>query len=298
MIIGGIIVLLKELDTPISIVNVIDFDIDLEKMKDKLRRGYKEYEHDAYLIQKNKIEILQSHLSQNELNKIGNEVWIKIYKGEIPDIDLPEIFPSLPNDVFFKISSLQPTRMRLISACELIWEEKGWEIQRIPCASFQQTEATISTNDLDYRLISRKFKELPEYLFDGDLKKILIQVGDKVKEYNNSVKKLSISIHHTLILCIPDQISSNSPEGIHQDGMDYIVSALVVERNNVRGGKSIIYGADARTPLLNITLQSGQGIFQPDKGSELWHEVTPISLVNPNEPGYRSTIGFDILILE
>lgn len=99
-------------------------------------------------------------------------------------------------------------------------------------------------------------------------------------------------------MCIPNQVSSNSPEGIHQDGMDYIVSALVVERNNVSGGKSIIYGADAITPLLNITLQSGQGIFQPDKGTELWHEVTPISLINPNEPGYRSTIGFDVLILE
>lgn len=290
--------LLKELDTPVSIVNIIDFDIDLEKMKDKLRNSYSEYEHDTYLTQKNKIEILQEHLSQKELGKISNEVWIKIYKGEIPDSDLPEIFPSVSNDVFLKISSVQPTRMRLISECELIWKRGEWEIRRIPCDSFQQTEAIISTNDLDYRLIPRKFKELPEHLFDDDLQKILIQVGNKVKENNNSVKKLSISIHHTLILCIPDQVSSNSPEGIHQDGMDYIVSALVVERNNISGGTSIVYGADAKTPLLNITLHSGQGIFQPDKGTDLWHEVTSISLINPNESGYRSTIGFDVLVLE
>ncbi|MFJ7185385.1 2OG-Fe dioxygenase family protein [Lysinibacillus xylanilyticus] len=290
--------LLKGLDTPISVVNVLDFDIDFKKMIDKLRNGYSEYEHDAYLTQKNKIEILQAHMSPNELDKIENDVWIKIYKGEIPDCDLPKIFQSVPNDVFLKISSLQPTRMRLISECELIWKGGVWEIHRIPCDSFQQSEATISTNDLDYRLIARKFKELPEYLFDEDLQKILIQVGNKVKEFNNSVRKLSISIHHTLILCIPGQVSSNSPEGIHQDGMDYIVSALVIERNNISGGTSIVYGADAKTPLLNITLHSGQGIFQPDKGTELWHEVTPIALINPNESGYRSTIGFDVLILE
>ncbi len=290
--------LLKELDTPISIINVIDLGIDLEKMKDKLRAGYKEYEPDVYLTQRNKIEILQSHLSQEEIDRVGYDVWMKIYKGEIPDKDFPIIFPHIASDVLKTISSLQPTRMRLISECELTWKENSWEIQRIPCAPFQQTEALIATNDLDYRLIPRKFKELPEYLFDEDLKKILIQVGNKVKEFNNSAKKLSISIHHTLILCIPDQISSNSPEGIHQDGVDYIVSALVIERNNVYGGKSIIYGADAKTPLLNITLQSGQGIFQPDKGTELWHEVTSISLINTDEPGYRSTIGFDILVLD
>jgi len=290
--------LLKELDTPISIVNVIDFDIDVEKMKNKLRKAYKEYEKDHYLVQKNKIEILQAHLSQDELKKIGNEIWMKIYKNEIADTDLHNIFPSISNEVFLNISSLQPSRMRLISECELNWNEENWVINRVPCSSFQQSEATISTNDLDYRLIPRKFKELPEYLFDEDLKKIIIQVGNKVKKHNTSVKKLSISIHHTLVLCIPDQVSSNSPEGIHQDGMDYIVSALVVERNNINGGESIIYGADATTPLLNITLQSGQGIFQPDKGTDLWHEVTPISLVDPKKSGYRSTIGFDVLIKE
>ncbi|TYS30975.1 2OG-Fe dioxygenase family protein [Bacillus pumilus] len=290
--------LIKELDTPISIVNVIDFDIDVEKMKNKLRKAYKDYENDNYLIQKNKIEILQAHLSQDELKKIGNEIWIKIYKNEIADNDLHNIFPSIPNEVILSFSSLQPSRKRLISECELNWDGESWVITRVPCSSFQQSEATISTSDLDYRLIPRKFKELPEFLFDEDLKKILIQVGNKVKKHNTSVKKLSIAIHHTLVLCIPDQVSSNSPEGIHQDGMDYIVSALVVERNNISGGESIIYGADATTPLLNITLQSGQGIFQPDKGTDLWHEVTPISLVDPKQSGYRSTIGFDVLIME
>ncbi|MEM5030552.1 2OG-Fe dioxygenase family protein [Priestia sp. WB3] len=290
--------LIKELDTPISIVNVIDFDIDVEKMKNKLRKAYKDYENDNYLVQKNKIEILQAHLSQDELKKIGNEIWIKIYKNEIADNDLHNIFPSIPNDVILSFSSLQPSRKRLISECELNWDGESWVIKRVPCSSFQQSEATISTNDLDYRLIPRKFKELPEFLFDEDLKKIIIQVGNKVKKHNTAVKKLSIAIHHTLVLCIPDQVSSNSPEGIHQDGMDYIVSALVVERNNISGGESIIYGADATTPLLNITLQSGQGIFQPDKGTDLWHEVTPISLVDPKHSGYRSTIGFDVLIME
>lgn len=294
---GEMFVLVKELATPVSIMNVLEYGIDLNAMRNKLKEGLNDYQADFYLVQKNKIDIIQSDLSTEDLTVISNDTWIKIYKNEIKDEDLINIFPSLSKVALTKISSVEPTRFRLISECELTWSINGWEVKRVPCSPFEQSEATISSDDLDYRLIPRTFKELPDYLFDGDLKEILIQVGNKVKEHNSLVTKLSISIHHTLVKCIPNQVSSNSPEGIHQDGMDYIVSALVVDRNNIVGGKSVIYGSDASTPLVNITLQPGQGIFQPDKGTDLWHEVTPISLVNPQESGYRSTIGFDVQVL-
>lgn len=32
--------------------------------------------------------------------------------------------------------------------------------------------------------------------------------------------------------------------------------------------------------------------------SGLWHEVTEISQININEVGYRSSVGFDIEVLE
>ena len=36
-------------------------------------------------------------------------------------------------------------------------------------------------------------------------------------------------------------IFENSPEGVHQMGADYIVSALVINRINLKGGISDIY---------------------------------------------------------
>ena len=53
-----------------------------------------------------------------------------------------------------------------------------------------------------------------------------------------------------------------------------------------------------KTKIFETILKNGQGIIQPDLNSELWHEVTEISQININEVGYRSSVGFDIEVLE
>ena len=85
--------------------------------------------------------------------------------------------------------------------------------------------------------------------------------------------------------------------GDHIDIVEPDDNSTVVVRNNIEGGKSIIYGNDKRTPILEMELKPGQGILQPDRGSELWHTVTPVTSKNGIERGTRSTIGFDFTII-
>jgi hypothetical protein len=84
---------------------------------------------------------------------------------------------------------------------------------------------------------------------------------------------------------------------LHQDGYDYIVSALVIERKNIIGGISQVFADDKKTKLLSTKLNPGQGILQPDQGTSFWHNVTPFSVIPQTEVGYRSSIGFDIGVL-
>ncbi|WP_238699289.1 2OG-Fe dioxygenase family protein [Helicobacter sp. MIT 05-5294] len=105
-------------------------------------------------------------------------------------------------------------------------------------------------------------------------------------------------VHHVLVECIDGESATNSPEGIHQDGVDFIVSAFVVESKNIGGGESMIYLEDKKTKVFQTTLKEGQGILQADKNSCLWHEVTPIYPLNKDLPAYRSSIGFDIEIMQ
>lgn len=75
-----------------------------------------------------------------------------------------------------------------------------------------------------------------------------------------------------------DEIVTNSPEGVHQDGCEYIVSALVIDRFNVTGGESRVYCSNQEKMILSHVLNEGEGLLHADKHSSLWHEVTPISL--------------------
>jgi hypothetical protein len=43
-----------------------------------------------------------------------------------------------------------------------------------------------------------------------------------------------------------------------------------------------------------VELKQGQGIFQADAGSTLWHEVSPIDLEEGIQLGHRMTFGLDI----
>jgi len=286
--------LLEKLDTPITVLNVSQYGVNVDALQHQLREAYSAFEWDPYLLQLNKIDLIKEVIPQESLALISNDVWYDIYTGVIENSELYTIVPGLSSSDKSRLEALVPTRRRCMSEYSLHWKSE-WKIERIPSSLVSQTRALIASDkEIDYRISLRKFKELPEELFDDNLRAMLVGVADMVKETRPSIQKLNISVHNTVVYCHPQQLTTNSPEGIHQDGVDYIVSALVIERNNIGGGKSIIYGRDRCTKLLQVELQAGQGIFQADAGTELWHEVTPITAMDRTRSGYRSTIGFDV----
>jgi len=289
--------LLERLDTPITVLNVGQYGVHVDAFQQQMREAYPEFEWDAYLLQQNKIALIKDILPRESLARVSNDTWYDIYTGVIQNPELYAVFPELSSSDQSRIEALVPTRKRCMS--EYLMHLNGeWNIERIPSSLVSQTKALIASDgEIDYRQSRRKFKELPDALFDSNLRALLVGVADMVRETKPSIRKLNISVHNTVVYCHPQQLVTNSPEGIHQDGVEFIVSALVVERNNISGGKSVIYGRDKCTKLLQVELQAGQGIFQADLGTELWHEVTPITAIDKTRSGYRSTIGFDVTLI-
>lgn len=104
----------------------------------------------------------------------------------------------------------------------------------------------------------------------------------------------TVGIHQVRQITYPGLESDNSPEGIHRDGADYIVSALVLNRQNVREGRSIVYAPNKRDILYHHILQQNEMIFQEDR--HLWHYVTPVQCEDPRFIGYRDILGLDIRV--
>lgn len=266
---------------PIFLFDYKDIGVDIVALKSKIASFYGEFQPDYYLLHKRKIDFL----FQNNLLKS------KDYTIDIASLDLP-------NGITKTLDSFVSNRKRLISEYRIKIKEKDINILRIPSPPplfFVQVNAN-SLEKLDYRHYARKFKELPNELFDDNLVEIIKFVFLEIKKFLD-FSEAHLIIHHTLIECINGESATNSPEGSHQDGMDYIVSAFVVESQNICGAKSILYLEDKKTKIFQTTLKEGQGILQADKDSFLWHKVTDIQPIHSDLPAFRSSIGFDIEII-
>lgn len=283
--------LLEKLCFPVQLIDVSEFGLDFYNLLYETKNGYKYYEDDYYLLNQRKINFLKENLPEEIVKNIKSSFWSDFYLGGSDDGNLLNTMRAEKQMIY---AAIKPTRKRLISEFKLYFD-RVWKIERIPAAGFTQKLALIAQDgDVDYRAFERKFKELPDVMCTETLKRLILGYAERIRCVRRDVKSLRVVMHHTLVHCYPDQAATNSPEGVHQDGMDYIVSAMVVERQNIKGGTSIIYGNDRKTELLRVELKAGQSILQADKNTELWHTVTEMAPIDFAKDAYRSTIGFDI----
>lgn len=78
-----------------------------------------------------------------------------------------------------------------------------------------------------------------------------------------------------------------TPEGMHRDGVDWVL-VLLVERCNIASGETAI--ADlARRPLGSFTLTEPLDAAVTDD-NRVYHDVTPVTPLDPARPGYRDVL--------
>jgi hypothetical protein len=78
-----------------------------------------------------------------------------------------------------------------------------------------------------------------------------------------------------------------TPEGMHRDGVDWVLVVLV-GRRNVAGGITAI-GDERQRPLGTFELQDPlDAVFLDDQ--RVWHGVTPLKVSVPGEPAYRDAL--------
>ena len=278
---------------PISAFSVEDFGISTKTFVEENRAIFSHLPPDLYDVRRSRVEFLIKKFPY--LNP-SDSAWKDYFLGKTVEYELPGY-----KDLHFESDKrmfwdLAPFRKRAVSKFNLTFSKGKWEIKRMNMDLFSQEQVTES----DFRKLPRSFMQLPEsHGKTKTLQKSLLGIVSLIKEMRPGfVGSLHVVVHHVQVQSTNMQIRGNSPEGIHQDGFPYLVTALVVERENVwRGGESIIYDADKITPIFKTTLREGQGILQPDLGTKLWHEVTPIFPSLQGKRALRSIIGFDIDLL-
>ena len=95
-----------------------------------------------------------------------------------------------------------------------------------------------------------------------------------------------VEIHQFRIEARPGQEGRPTPEGMHRDGVDWVL-VLLVSRVNVQSGETGIH--DLAKPLGSFTLTEPlDAAFTDD--NRVFHGVTPIEPLDPARPGHRDVL--------
>jgi hypothetical protein len=290
-------------ENPIKLFDLQGLGVDLQQMASEIGPTYEHLPWDLYLLKRDHVDYLARIFPECH-DALMVEFLPKYFAGVVDEADLAEYLEKLSDEQLQDFKRIKPYRRRGISSFNLHKCEEGseecWRIEDLPYDGAYAQSNTLVKND--YRSLTRVFPPSPPAV-TGNLqfRQVLVHLAsltDKCR--SGATNKIKITCQQMGIVTDLDQIVSNAPEGIHQDGCDYIVSALVIERKGVVGGQSVVFGPDKSTEYLRHTLKAGQGIFQSDKGSPLWHAVEPIQpeRMDQASPGIRNIIGYDIWIKE
>ena len=104
-----------------------------------------------------------------------------------------------------------------------------------------------------------------------------------------SVRPLAwhVEIHQFRIEAEPGEAGQPTPEGMHRDGVDWVL-VLMVRRENIKSGETTIYDR-AKRPLGSFTLTRPLDAALVDD-SRVYHGVTPVEPLDPVRPAYRDVL--------
>lgn len=96
-----------------------------------------------------------------------------------------------------------------------------------------------------------------------------------------------IELHQFRIEARTGEAGQPTPEGMHRDGVDYVL-VLLIQRRNIASGTTTIHDLDHRA-LGSFTLAEPLDAALVDD-RRVFHGVTPVEPIDPRVPAYRDVL--------
>lgn len=145
---------------------------------------------------------------------------------------------------------------------------------------------------LDYNAlqgdIERWFEPILPAIGDGDsLRRIIGFCLDFFGALAPAVSGWHIEVHQFRIEARSDQAGQPTPEGVHRDGVDYVL-VLLIDRQNILSGTTSIHAEDG-SELGSFTLTAPLDAALVDD-SRVFHGVTAVTPLDPALPAHRDVL--------
>lgn len=128
---------------------------------------------------------------------------------------------------------------------------------------------------------------LPEVGDGASMRTILEYCRALFSRLSPDVAAWHIEVHQFRIEARRGEQGKPTPEGLHRDGVDWVL-VLMIDRRNIASGTTTIHDLAKRT-LGSFTLTDPLDAALVDD-SRCYHGVTPVEPENPAQPAYRDVL--------
>ncbi|MDE2308136.1 MAG: 2OG-Fe dioxygenase family protein [Xanthomonadaceae bacterium] len=185
----------------------------------------------------------------------------------------------LPPDAYLAARGRQRRRRHAVFGAEA-----GGEVHRAPDQPHFQS---LQYNPLQGG-IQRRFSPIEPAVADGaSLRRILEFCRGLFDALAPGTRRWHVEVHQFRIEAHAGEPGEPTPEGVHRDGVDYVL-VLLVARENIESGTTTIHADDGRL-LGNFTLTQPLDAALVDD-ARVSHGVTPVTPLDPDKPAYRDVL--------
>lgn len=136
--------------------------------------------------------------------------------------------------------------------------------------------------------VERWFEPIAEHVASGATLQAILQLCYAVfAPLRSKVKTWHTEVHQFRIEALVDAAGQPTPEGVHRDGVDFVL-VLLVKRENIVAGTTTLH-APGGQQISEFTLtEPGDSVWLDDQ--RLFHGVTPVQAADPNLPAFRDVL--------
>jgi hypothetical protein len=136
--------------------------------------------------------------------------------------------------------------------------------------------------------IQRWFEPVLPAIADGaSLRRILGFCHDCFGALAPATRHWHVEVHQFRIEARADEAGEPTPEGVHRDGVDYVL-VLLIDRENIERGTTTIHATD-RSLLGSFTLTHALDAALVDD-ARVFHGVTAVTPLDPSKPAHRDVL--------
>lgn len=145
---------------------------------------------------------------------------------------------------------------------------------------------------LDYNVlnggIERWFEPIKDEQANGkSLGTILSFCRDLFSSLATDVKQWKVEVHQFRIEASADAPGLPTPEGMHRDGVDFVL-VLLIKRSNIASGTTMIGSLDGSLSSSFTLIEPFDAALVDD--ARAYHGVTAVEPINPLLPAYRDVL--------